>query len=451
MENKNKVPVINKCAYALGTGAGNIYNQIAAAFLLQYYTDTALISAGAIATMFLVCRVLDGVSDFAMGAVIDKTHTKIGKARPWLLLSGPLMLIGMFLLMNVPMGASDNGKLIYAYITYILMNCIIYTIYGIANTAMLPLMSNNPKEHTLLATYQSLGNNIIGLIAGSAITPLVMATGWRVSSIVLGVIAMALILFSGILNKEVGTGKAIEAGKAPERPSAPMGEQLKGVLKNKYFYILVLIGIFPLLMNANTVGAQIYYCNIVLENPAFMSTLMFVSQFPGIIIMFLMPYVANKYSKQAFLILGAVLLVIGFAITGFAGSNTTILIVGTVIRALGAGPLLGGVYALIPDVVDYGEWKFGTRSEGLVSSAQSIGSKVGIGVGSALTGWILAIVHYNPMEAPSEAVINAVKFDFTWLGVIISAAILVIVLFMNVEKFAPEYRKLHGEEMPPMK
>lgn len=451
MENKNKVPVINKCAYALGTGAGNIYNQIAAAFLLQYYTDTALISAGAIATMFLVCRVLDGVSDFAMGAVIYKTHTKIGKARPWLLLSGPLMLIGMFLLMNVPMGASDNGKLIYAYITYILMNCIIYTIYGIANTAMLPLMSNNPKEHTLLATYQSLGNNIIGLIAGSAITPLVMATGWRVSSIVLGVIAMALILFSGILNKEVGTGKAIEAGKAPERPSAPMGEQLKGVLKNKYFYILVLIGIFPLLMNANTVGAQIYYCNIVLENPAFMSTLMFVSQFPGIIIMFLMPYVANKYSKQAFLILGAVLLVIGFAITGFAGSNTTILIVGTVIRALGAGPLLGGVYALIPDVVDYGEWKFGTRSEGLVSSAQSIGSKVGIGVGSALTGWILAIVHYNPMEAPSEAVINAVKFDFTWLGVIISAAILVIVLFMNVEKFAPEYRKLHGEEMPPMK
>lgn len=449
MENKNRVPVVNKFAYALGTGAGNIYNQIAAAFLLQYYTDTALIGAGAIATMFVVCRVFDGISDFAMGAVIDKTHTKLGKARPWLLLSAPLMLIGMFLLMSVPMGASESGKLIYAYVTYILMNCIIYTIYGIANTAMLPLMSDNPKEHTMLATFQTLGNNIIGLIAGSAITPLVMATGWKVSSIVLGVIAMALILISGIMNKELGSGKM--KNDTPAKATVPMADQLKGVLKNKYFYILVLIGIFPLLMNANTVGAQIYYCNLVLGNMGFMSTMMFVSQFPGIIIMFLMPYIANKYSKQAFLILGSVLLIVGFAITGIAGTNTTMLIVGTVVRALGAGPLLGGVYALIPDVVDYGEWKFGTRSEGLISSAQSIGSKVGIGVGSALTGWILAAVHYNPTEAPSEAVVNAVKFDFTWLGVIISAVILVIVLFMNVEKYAPEYRKLHGDDLPPMK
>ena len=449
MENKKKVPVVNKCAYAVGTGAGNIFNQIAAAFLLQYYTDTALIGAGAIATMFLVCRVFDGISDFAMGAVIDKTHSKIGKARPWLLLSAPLMLIGMFLLMNVPMGASDGGKLVYAYITYIFMNCIVYTIYGISNTAMLPLMTDDPKEHTMLATFQSLGNNIIGLIAGSAITPLVMAAGWKVSSIVLGAITMVLILFSGLLNKELGAGK--EMGNMPAKASVPMGEQFKGVLKNRYFYILVLIGVFPLLMNANTVGAQIYYCNIVLGNPAFMSTMMFVSQFPGIIIMFLMPYVANKYSKQAFLILGSVLLIAGFAITGFAGTNLTLLIVGTVVRALGAGPLLGGVFALIPDVVDYGEWKFGTRSEGLISSAQSIGSKVGIGFGSALTGWILAAVHYNPMEAPTEAVIGAVKFDFTWLGVIISAVILAIVLFMNVEKYAPEYRKLHEKGFSPMK
>lgn len=441
MKETKKVPVVNKLAYALGTGAGNIYNQIAAAFLLQYYTDTALIGAGAIATMFLVCRVFDGISDFTMGAIIDKTHTKLGKARPWLLLSAPLMLVGMFLLMNVPMGASDGGKLVYAYVTYILMNCIIYTIYGIANTAMLPLMTDDSKEHTMLATFQSLGNNIIGLIAGSTITPLVMNLGWRSASIVLGAVAMVLILLSGLVNHEMGTGK--EAENLPPKEDVPMGEQLKGVLKNRYFFILVLIGIFPLLMNANTVGAQIYYCNIVLQNPAFMSTLMFVSQFPGIIIMFLMPYVANKYSKQAFLILGSVLLIVGFAITGIAGSNTTILLVGIVIRAFGAGPLISGVFALIPDVVDYGAWKFGARSEGLISSAQSIGSKVGIGIGSALTGWILAAVDYDPLEAPTEAVIAAVKFDFTWLGVIISAIILVIVLFMNVEKYAPEYRKLH--------
>ena len=95
MEAKKKVPLLNKIAYGVGTGGGCVFNQIAAAFLLQYYTDTALISAGAIATMFLVCRVFDGISDLLMGAVVDKTNTKWGKARPWLILSGPLTLLGI--------------------------------------------------------------------------------------------------------------------------------------------------------------------------------------------------------------------------------------------------------------------------------------------------------------------------------------------------------------------
>ena len=88
-----------------------------------------------------------------------------------------------------------------------------------------------------------------------------------------------------------------------------------------------------------------------------------------------------------FLLIGAVLLIIGFAITGIAGSNTTLLIGGTLIRSLGAGPLLSAVFALVPDVVDYGYWKFGVHSEGLISSAQSIGSKVGIGFGKNQSSW----------------------------------------------------------------
>ena len=82
MENRKKVPLKNKLAYGIGTGGGNVFSQIAAAFLLNYYTDTALIGAGAIATMFLVCRVFDGITDLLMGGIVDKTSTKLGKARP---------------------------------------------------------------------------------------------------------------------------------------------------------------------------------------------------------------------------------------------------------------------------------------------------------------------------------------------------------------------------------
>ena len=432
-----KVPLINKIAYALGTGGGNIFSQIAAAFLLQYYTDTALIGAGSIATMFLVCRVFDGISDLIMGGIVDKTNTKIGKARPWLILSGPLLFLGIILLMHVPAGASESMKLVYAYATYIFMAVIVYTIYGIANTAMLPLMTHDKDESTMLATFSAIGNNLIGLIAGSLITPLVLNLGWHWSSIILGTASCVLVLFSGLINKE----EAAEGGEI-RRETVPMKEQVKAVLKNRYFFLLLLVGATTLIMNANAIGAQIYYCNLVLGNMGFMSTLMVAGQLPGLLILFLMPSIAKKWSKQAFLLIGSVLLILGFVITGLAGTNTSMIVAGTIIRSFGAGPLLSAVFALVPDVVEYGNWKFGVRSEGLISSAQSIGSKIGIGLGSALTGWILAGVGYDPTAAvQTQSVINAIKFDYTWLGAIISVVILIIVLMLNVEKYAPEYMK----------
>lgn len=185
--------------------------------------------------------------------------------------------------------------------------------------------------------------------------------------------------------------------------------------------------------------------NVVLKNPMLMTALMTAGQLPGVIVLFAMPAISKRWSKQAFLGMGAVLLIIGFAVTGLAGTNPTMIIVGTVIRAFGAGPLLSAVFALVPDVVEYGHWKYGVRSEGLVSSAQSIGSKVGIGVGSALTGWILAAVHYDPMAAEQPAaVVSAIQFDYTWLGAILGVVILVIVLLLNVEKYAPQYRAAEG-------
>lgn len=437
MGNKKKVPLLNKVAYGVGTGGGCVFNQIAAAFLLNYYTDTALIGAGAIATMFLVCRIFDGVTDLIMGGIVDKTSTRWGEARPWLIASAPLTLLGIVLLMNVPLGLSDSGKLVYAYITYIFMNCIVYTIYGISNTALLPLMTHDSEESTMLATFSAVGNNLIGLIAGSAITPLVLNFGWKISSVVLGAVACVLILFSALINKEVDVEEDGSMGE-----TLPMSQQLPAVLKNKYFWLLLLIGVFALLMNANAIGGQIFFCNEVLKNPMFMSALMVAGQLPGVIILFAMPAISKRWSKQMFLLIGAVLLIVGFVITGIAGNNTTMIIVGTVVRSLGAGPLLSAVFALVPDVVDYGYWKFGVHSEGLISSAQSIGSKVGIGLGSAMTGWILAAVGYMPGTEAFETVVNAIRFDYTWLGAILGVVILIIVLMLNVEKYASSYQNV---------
>lgn len=438
MNNNKKVPLWRKTVYGLGTGGGNIFSQIGAAFLLSYYTDTALMGAAAIGTMFVVCRVFDGVSDLLMGAVVDSTHTKWGKARPWLILSGPLTFLGIVLLMHVPVSMGASAKLVYAYCTYIFMSVVVYTIFGIANTAMLPLMTRDPDDSTLLATFSAVGNNVIGLIAGSAITPLVLYFGWRWASIFLGLIAGVLILISGLVNKEVTDDGEMEAD-GPKANEPTLRQQFPSVMKNRYFWLLLLIGVFSLLMNANAIAAQTYYCSAVLGNPMFMSVLMVAGQFPGIIILLLMPAISNRWSKQAFLGLGAVLLIIGFVICGLAGTNTTWVVVGVVIRSLGAGPLLSAVFALVPDVVEYGNWKFGVRSEGLISSAQSIGSKIGMGFGSGMTAWILAAAGYDAtLEVQSAATASAIQFDYTYMGAIFGVIILVLVLLTNVEKYRPQ-------------
>lgn len=471
MNENQKIPVWKKISYGCGAGGGNVMSTLLATFLTAYYTDTAGIAAAAVATMFLICRLLDGVTDFAMGGIVDKTNTKLGKARPWLILAAPMMCIGIILIVSVPQGWGAGMKLVYAYVTYIFLNCIVYTIFGIAHAALLARMTRDFKDRNTTATVSSIINSVVGLVVGTLITRLQLTFGWTVTGIILGVIAGGLILVTGLFCKEtVGMDDAEELpGMGMKgKGTVPMKEQLPAVLKNKYFWITLILGALVLFVNGNAIGAQFYYCNVVLGNPMYMEMLMPAGMAPGIIAMFFMPYFSNKYSKRAFMSAGAILMMIGFSIVGLAGNNLSMVIVGTVIRSLGITPMFAGLYAFVADAADYGEWKFGIRSEGLMSASQSIGSKIGIGFGSACSAWILAISGYiqpamdmpgpgpdmaegalpplGPMIQQPESVISAIRFDYGWLGAIVSIVLLICVLMMDVEKYLPEIRKGLGKE-----
>ena len=449
MNENQKISMGKKIAYGCGAGGGNVMSTLLASFLLSYYTDTAGIAAAAVGTMFVICRLLDGVTDFAMGGIVDKTNTKIGKARPWLIICAPLMVIGIILILSVPQGWSQAGKLVYAYITYIFLNCIVYTIFGIAHTALLARMTRDFKDRNTTSTVSSIINNLVGLVVGTMITGLQLKFGWTITGIILGLIAGVLILIPGLAIQE-NVGMDENAGRPKE--IVPLKEQLPPVMKNKYFWLALILGALTLFVNANAIGAQIYYCNVVLKNPMYMTVLMSVGQAPGIIALFFMPTFANKFSKRSFMSIGAILMIVGFCLIGAAGTNTTMLLVGTIIRSVGIGPMFAGLYAFCADAADYGEWKFGVRSEGLLASSQSIGSKIGIGFGSACTAWILAAAGYipDPMAQQSDAVISAIRFDYGWLGMIVSIVLLVGVLLMDVEKYLPEIRKTIGDRNPEM-
>ncbi len=446
MNENAKIPMWRKICYGCGAGGGNVMSTLLASFLLSYYTDTALISAAAIGTMFVVCRLLDGITDFTMGGIVDKTNTKWGKARPWLIIAAPLMCIGIILILSVPQGWSEAMKLVYAYITYIFLNCIVYTIFGVAHAALLARMTRDFKDRNTTSTVSSILNNAVGLVVGTMITALQLNFGWTITGLILGLISGVLILIPGLTCKET-VGMDVTEDKPKD--TVPMKEQLPAVLKNKYFWIALVLGALTLFVNANAIAFQIYYCNLVLGDPMYMTTLMSVGQLPGIIILFFMPYFSNKFSKRSFMSCGAIVMILGFCIIGLAGANKSLLLVGTVLRSIGIGPMFAGLYAFVADAADYGEWKYGIRSEGLMSSSQSIGSKIGIGFGSACTAWVLAAVGYDStLAVQPDAVVTAVRFGYGWLGAIISVVLLIGVLMMDVEKYLPEIRASLGEKAP---
>ena len=246
-----------------------------------------------------------------------------------------------------------------------------------------------------------------------------------------------LILIPGLTCNEME-----DTGENKVKNEIPLKEQLPAVLKNKYFWLCILIGAFTLLMNANAIAAQVYYCNVVLGGPMYMATLMSIGQLPGIIILFFMPYFSNKFSKRVFMSFGGILLIAGFCLIGIADTNRTLLLAGTILRSIGVGPMFAGIYAFIADAADYGEWKYGVRSEGLMASSQSIGSKIGIGLGSGVTAWILAFVGYDAAAAAQSAtVVSGIRFTYGWLGAIFSVLLLLFVWMMDVEKYLPEIRK----------
>lgn len=435
--NTTKIPMWKKICYGCGAGGGNVMSTLLAAFLLGYYTDTAGIAAAAIGTMFLLSRLLDGVTDLVMGGIVDRTRTKLGKARPWLILSAPLMVIGIILILNVPQGFSHAMKLVYAYITYIFLNCIVYTIFGIAHSALLARMTRDFKDRNTTSTVSSICNNAVGLVVGTAITALQLNFGWGVTSIILGVAAGVLILIPGLTCNEM-----VGEEEGGQKQQIPLKDQLPAVLKNKYFWLCLLIGAFTLLMNANAIAAQVYYCNVVLGDPMYMTTLMSIGQLPGIIILFFMPYFSNKFSKRVFMSFGGLLLVAGFGLIGLADTNRTLLLAGTILRSVGVGPMFAGIYAFIADAADFGEWKYGVRSEGLMASSASIGSKIGIGLGSGLTAWVLAFVGYDAAAPVQPAgVVSGIRFAYGWLGAIFSVLLLVFVWMMDVEKYLPKIRQ----------
>lgn len=442
METKkdNRLRISEKLCYSAGDCGGQIYVTLCTYFLTGFYTDTVGIAAAAIGTMMLFARLFDGTSDLIMGAILDKTKSKYGKARPWMLWTAPLMGIALIALFMVPSSLGDGGKLVYAYFTYILLNCIIYTANGIAYNSLLARMTLNIQDRVSCTSWRFVLGNTMVLLINAITANLVTTLGWNKLIVIYGIIEIILLIicFAGCKEHiDAGDEGTVEVEKVPLKVALP------ALLKNKHFYLQALMMVF-LYINIMTVGNMMYYfCNTVLGNLAVMTVVSMCYNIPTIIGSFINPFLVTKYGKRKVIIGALVISMIGRVMVGVGNMNMTMVLMGCAIHGFALGPIYADVFAMTPDIIDYGEWKTGIRSEGLTTCCVSFGMKVGLGLGAFVASWILEFGGYNGMAAvQADSAISAIRFGFGYASVILSAICLIIILMMNVDKDIEQIQKV---------
>lgn len=434
-----------KFSILFGLLGQSLLTGLVAGYITYFGTDILGVSALAMGNILLISRIFDGVTDLAMGAVIDKTKSKQGKARPWIIRSIIPFVLFTILLFATP-GSFDNGaKIAWIFIMYNLY-AIAYTALGCAMNTLNIRLTRNEKDINSLSTFMMFGM-ILGnvLINASAVGILTALSGGssnytREAFIIMTIILSVVCLIGSVLT--FVTTKEIPDLKQESEEKESVIESVKSLLKNKYWVMQLLNTVFIYLGLNCRLAAMIYYGLYVLGNPGLIPVLVIADNVPSLIAMPFALGISNKIGKRKASLIGLCLTMVGFALMFLNIHNLPLFVIGLVIKGICFAPVQGAGNAFIADSAMYGEWKFGVKAEGMAFSAISFANKVSSGFAGVLVGWVLALTGYvgnAPTQAPSA--VNGIIF--LYIGVTFLCTIGQIVLFAlyNLDGKMPEIRE----------
>lgn len=409
--------------YLLGPCGALLLNAVLATYLNVYYTDVlhfTYVWEGVFLVVFpLASKVLDAVTNVIMGYIIDRTKTKQGKARPWLLISAPLLFVTGVLLFVVPEG-NETVQVIWVIASYNLFYSFAYTIFNMSHNLMVPLSTRN--------TLQIMGSDKVN---------------WIIVMSILSAIALPLTLIEYYYTKERVTEE--QASDNTEK-KVPFLTQLKIVLTDKYMVVMFLYFlIYTFSSSLKNIGL-VYYCDNVLGEYNDGKTQMFVSVIGGIpmgIGIFAVWPLAKKIGKRNLTLIGFILYSLGSAICWAAPENMAVVLTGQFIKNIGGLPCAYVFMALFADGLDHIEWKSGIRCDGTAMSIYNTIAVAIVGVATAVFNAMLSSTGYIEPETvdavtiafeQSESVKNAITFAFVGLEAITGIVLAGLLVFLSVEK-----------------
>jgi GPH family glycoside/pentoside/hexuronide:cation symporter len=442
-----RLKIREKAAYGLGDVASNVVWSSVGSFATFYYTNSAGMAAAAIGTMFLISRIFDGLSDILMGLIIDRTRSKYGKARPWLLWMAVPFGIAAVLLYSVPAGWGPGAKLIYAYITYNLLSTIVYTAINLSYGTMTALITDDSRDRTHLNIFRMIGAVIGGTTVSMIVMPMVNGFGgnggaWQKTFAILGGIAVVLFVLCFAGTKE-RVGASTKKEDVP-----PVKIAFKALLKNKYWYIVTLNSVV-LAVGTALGGVNVYFAKYWLGDEELVGLLSIAFALPLFIALVFMTPLSVKFGKRNICMAGTVVGIAGMILQAVNPASLVVTLLGFVLRGIGLSANAAVGFVMVADVIDYGEWKTGIRSDGLVYSASSFGQKVGTGLGAASLGWALSAGGFNAANAVQDKpAMTAILSILVYLPMVVSVISFILLWFYKLDKELPgilaELKTKHG-------
>jgi glucuronide carrier protein len=417
--------------YAAGDAANNLAFAMSAMFLLLYYTDVVGISAAAAGTLFLVVRLWDAFADVFAGRLVDKSSTRWGKFRPFLLF-GSLPLLGLSVLVfSVPGGLSPGAALVYAYVSYAVFG-LAYSLVNIPYGSMATAMTQRSDERAKLATSRVFGSQLTILMLALVVAPQIqnsddLQRSLTITTLVFLVVGFGLYVFTFLTAKEQVER---DVPKVTVRQTVDTVKQNKPLLMLCLSSLLFLTGMFAV----QTVG--IYYARDVLGNANYYIILVVVQTAGTFLIAALIPRAVRTLGKKrSYLLLGVVGIVAGIALALTPASTPLIAFICFFFLGIGMGGVNTLMWALEADTVEYGEWKTGVRTEGTTYALFSFTRKAGQAIGGAAAAYTIGFGGYVADAATQpDSAVTAIKIAVGVVpAVVIGFALLIMLKYPLTE------------------
>lgn len=474
MREKAYLKWYNKIGYGSGDIAGNVIYALLSAFVMIFLTDTVGMNAGIIGSLIAASKLLDGVSDIFFGVLIDKTSTKMGKARPWMFYGYFGCAICLVAIFCIPANISAFARYTWFFVAYTVLNAGFYTANNIAYSALTALITKNNQERVEMGSIRFMFAFGTSMLIQTITVSFVAAFGggaaaWRTVAIIYAVVGLISNTISVMSVRELSPeelagneinpvvyDKQIKEGELEQvaeelKGEAQTGEEkyslgaaFKLLVQNKY-YLMIVVSYLLMQIYSATLNMGIYFMSYVLKNANLLGVFSWAINIPMIVGLLMTPMLVQKWggmfrlNKMGYIFgsLGRILVVVA----GYMGS-VPLMLASTAIAALGMSPLQGNMNALIATCSEYTYLTTGKRVDGTMYSCTSFGTKVGGGIGTAVAGWLLASSGYvGGAEVQSAACMNMLHILYLWMPMVLTILITLILRGLNVEKAVVEQKE----------